>query len=180
MANVVVVFLGIVALLLLVGLFLPRTYRVQRVVTIRTTPETLYGNLAGLRHWPEWTVWNQERDPSVRLEFGSPEVGAGASYRWTGDKLGRGQMALTRAEPGKGVWFDLEFEGGESKATGSLTFEAAGEGALRLVWMIEGDLGRSPVGRYVGLFIDRMVGPDFEQGLERLRARLEGGGGTDR
>lgn len=180
LANVVVVLLAIIALLLLVGLFLPRTFRVQRLATIRATPEVLYAQVSGLRHWPEWTVWNQERDPSVRLEYGSPEVGAGASYRWQGEKLGEGRMTLTRAEAGKGVWFDLEFDGGRSKASGSLTWESADAGALRVLWIVEGDLGKSPVGRYVGLLMDRMLGTDLEQGLERLRTRLESGGAAGR
>lgn len=173
LGNLLVIGLGVVALVLLVGLFLPRSYRLQRSIRIQAKPEAVYAQLSVLRQWPEWTVWNQERDPGVRFEFEGPEAGVGATYRWTGAKLGRGQLKLTQAQPGKGVWYELEFDGGQIKATGSVTFEPAGEG-LEVVWMNEGDLGRNPVSRYVGLFMERMVGPDFEGGLARLRGRLEG------
>ena len=34
---------------------------------------------------------------------------------------------------------------------------------------MEGDLGRSPINRWFGLFMDRLVGPDFEAGLANLK-----------
>ena len=178
LGNLVIVVLGILALLLLVGLFLPRIYRVQRVTTIRATPDAVYTQLAGLRHWPEWTVWNQELDPGARIEFESPETGTGAAYHWSGAKLGRGRLRLTKAEPNKGVWYDLDFDGGKLTAIGALTLEPAGD-AVKVVWWNEGDVGRNPVSRYVGLFMDRLLGPDMEQGLARLRAKLEGGGNPE-
>jgi len=36
-------------------------------------------------------------------------------------------------------------------------------------------MGGSPVNRYFGLLMDRMVGPDFEGGLTNLKALAEKG-----
>jgi hypothetical protein len=33
----------------------------------------------------------------------------------------------------------------------------------------EGDLGNNPLSRWFGLFLDRMIGPDFEAGLVNLK-----------
>ena len=33
-------------------------------------------------------------------------------------------------------------------------------------WIVEGDLGYNPVNRYFGLLMNKMMGPDFERGLE--------------
>jgi hypothetical protein len=35
-------------------------------------------------------------------------------------------------------------------------------------------MGNNPVGRWMGLTLDRFVGADYERGLERLRERVEG------
>lgn len=172
LGNVIVVGLGVMALLLLVGLFLPRTFVLQRSVEIRGQPEAVYAKLSALRQWPEWTVWNTERDPGLRFEYGTPDSGVGAMYRWNGPKVGRGQLKLTRAEPEHGVWYDLDLEGGQMTATGSLTFERTPQG-VKVVWLNEGNLGRNPVSRYVGLFMDHLAGPDFEGGLARLRTQVE-------
>lgn len=174
LVNLLVVVLGMVALFLLVGLFLPRQYRVEREIEIRTQPATVYADLVDLRRWPEWTVWNTDLDPTVRFEFDGPETGAGAEYRWTGDAVGQGRLKLTRAEPVQGVWYDLAFEGGDYESKGSLLFQAQGE-SLRVVWLNEGDLGRNPVNRYLGLFMDSTLGSQMQEGLARLKVRAESG-----
>jgi hypothetical protein len=34
---------------------------------------------------------------------------------------------------------------------------------------MRGDLGHNPLNRWFGLFMDKMVGPDFDEGLANLR-----------
>lgn len=178
LANAFVAVLGVITLLLLVGLFLPHQYRVERRLEMRAKPEVIYPLLSGLRHWPEWTVWNREMDPGVEFTFGSPDQGLGAEYRWTGPKLGRGWLKITKAEPDKSVAYDLSFDEGMPVSTGSLTIVPEGD-HVAVVWSNEGHLGKNPINRYFGLFMDRMVGPDFEKGLERLRAKAEGTGASN-
>jgi hypothetical protein len=173
-ANLIVVLLAIITLLLLVGLFLPRRYYVERAVVIGAEPEQIYADLANLRRWPEWTVWNQTMDPTVQFVFESPDTGVGASYRWTGEKLGEGELTLTRAEATNGVSYRLEFDGGKHLATGSIAMEPEGD-SVRVIWSNQGDLGKNPVHRYLGLFVDSMLGRDFERGLSNLKARAEMG-----
>ena len=42
-----------------------------------------------------------------------------------------------------------------------------------MTWGLEADMGNAPVGRYMGLMMDRWVGGDFEAGLARLKALVE-------
>jgi len=41
------------------------------------------------------------------------------------------------------------------------------------VWVDAGDLGLNPLSHWFGLFLDRMIGPDFEAGLAKLKALCE-------
>ena len=40
----------------------------------------------------------------------------------------------------------------------------------------QGDLGSNPINRYFGLIMDRMMGPDFEEGLNTLKGKVEAAG----
>jgi hypothetical protein len=59
------------------------------------------------------------------------------------------------------------------RSSGQLRLEPAGAGT-RVTWTNEGDMGTNPVNRYFGLFMDRLVGPDFEGGLKNLKTIVEG------
>lgn len=172
LGNVAVGILAVVALVLLVGLFLPRTYHLERSIEVQAGPEAIYPDLAGLRRWPEWTVWNRDMDPGLELTYGSPDTGAGAEYSWIGPKLGNGRLKLVKADPMKGIEYELSFENGSMQSEGAISMEKVA-GMVRVTWSNHGNLGKNPVNRYFGLMMDRMVGPDFEKGLARLKARAE-------
>jgi hypothetical protein len=86
--------------------------------------------------------------------------------------LGVGRLKITRSDPARGMWYDLDFEDGKYLSQGGITFETAGEGT-EVIWYNGGDLGRNPIQRYFGLFMDRMTGPDFEAGLGNLKRIVE-------
>lgn len=175
LANVLVFLLAVVALLLLVGLFLPRRYGVERSVDIQAGRAAVYADLSQLRRWPEWTAWNQEMDPGVVFTFGTPDQGEGANYSWQGPKLGNGELKLVKADPATGIEYQLAFDHGSMVSEGSIRLAEEG-GVTRVTWSHIGDVGKNPVNRYVGLMMNRMIGPDFEKGLSRLKARAEASG----
>jgi len=96
----------------------------------------------------------------------------GATYSWDGKSTGQGTLTITKSEPGKGIGYDLSFQQGKFKSTGTITIEPAGEG-FNVIWSNEGELGSNPINRYFGLMMDRMMGPDFETGLGNLKKRVE-------
>lgn len=175
LANVGITLLALVALVLLVGLFLPRTYLVERSIDIQAAPEAIYPDLASLRRWPEWTVWNRDLDPGLELNYGTPDTGVGAEYSWQGPKLGDGQLKLVRADPATGIAYELSFQKGSMRSEGVIALEKVA-GVVRVTWNNRGDLGKNPINRYFGLMMDKMVGPDFEKGLQNLKARAERAG----
>jgi len=92
-----------------------------------------------------------------------------------GKSTGQGAIKLTHAEPDKRIFYDLDFEHGKYKSTGAIMLEAGGENT-KVTWSNEGDLGANPINRYFGLMMDRMMGPDFEEGLNNLKRAVEAGG----
>jgi len=155
-----------------VAFLLPSTYRVERSVVINAKPKAVYAQIGNLKQWPKWTVWNEKLDPTMTITFEGPEEGTGATYRWTGEKVGNGMLMFNRTEDNKGVWYGLDFENGKYVSEGAITIEPQGD-AVKVTWHNGGNLGLNPINRYFGLLMDRMMGPDFEQGLNNLKLIVE-------
>jgi len=171
--KILLIVLLIPIALVVVSLFLPSTYRVERRVTISAKPGAVFAPINMLKQWPEWTAWTVAKYPDMKVSFAGPEAGVGASYSWEGQSTGQGTLKITRSEADKGISYDLNFENGKYLSKGAITLEPSGE-SVEVTWSNEGDLGWNPVSRFFGLFMDQMMGPDFEEGLRNLRQRVEG------
>ena len=173
--KILLIVLLIPILLVLVSLFLPARYQVVRDIRIKAEPQAIFTNINTLKTWPEWTAWTVKRFPDMKISFSGPEAGVGATYLWEGKSSGNGMLKLTRSEPDKEVAFNLDFEHGKYVSTGTITL-APSSNAVLVTWTNEGELGRNPVARYFGLFMDKLMGPDFEKGLQNLKLRVESKG----
>jgi hypothetical protein len=166
--------LGLLALVLgvvLVGLFLPRTWRVERSVTVNAPPAPIYARVNTLARWPEWAAWNKEMDPKVVYTHTGPAAGVGASWAWDGPIMGKGAMTITRSEPDAGVWIDEKIESDEVNAKGSITWRYD-NGQTHVTWVDEGTLPPVIGGYAVGM-IETMLGQHFQTGLDHLKAAAE-------
>jgi len=165
--------IGLVALVLvLVGVayLLPREYRVQRSLHIQATAETVYSYTGDLRRWKEWGVWF-ERDPKMKIEYSekTDQVGSWSAWESKGQK---GKMTLTRLQRPTQVAYRLEFPDMGMSSLGLVEI-VPDAGGVNVTLSDEGDLGLNPINRWFGLFLDRMIGPDFEAGLAKLKQVTE-------
>jgi hypothetical protein len=171
--RVVVLGLGaLVILSVLIGLFMPRTWTVERSRLVRATPERVQKELEDLRTWPEWTPWSRERDPSLAVTFDGPERGPGARMSWVGQRLGFGSLTLTRVHPLGGVEYEIQFRGVDQGTQGAVTIAAEPAGS-RLTWKDGGDLGWNPMMRLFTPVFTAKLGHDFDECLARLATRVE-------
>jgi hypothetical protein len=93
-------------------------------------------------------------------------------WSWTSDVAGSGSMTLNQVEPGRSLRIALRFtEPDQMESAFVWTFTELPNGT-RAVWAMEGVLSY-PLERWMGLFFDGMMGPDFEKGLSQLKARVE-------
>lgn len=168
---VVIAIAGLAALLFVGGLGLSSKFTAARSATITAPPDKVYALVADPREWKRWSVWNQ-RDPAMAITYSGPPSGAGAVWEWKSKSQGDGKMTFTAAEPGQRVAFDLYFPDFGTTSKGDLRFTPDGTGT-RVTWTMNGDMGSNPLYRWMALFMDRMVGPDFEAGLANLKALAE-------
>jgi len=83
-------------------------------------------------------------------------------------------MEFIAAIPNERIDYTLAFPEFGMNSRGQLLLVPDGAGT-RVTWTNEGDMGGSPINRYLGLLMDRMVGPDFEGGLTNLKGLAEKG-----
>jgi len=154
-----------------VGLMLPRHARVERSVVINRPASLIFAAVNSFQLFPKWSPW-QDLDPNMHQSAEGPRDGIGAKLVWSGnDKVGSGTQLITDAAPDRSVASDLDF-GGMGVAKSLLTLTADGP-ATRVTWTLDIDMGANPIGHYVGLTMDRMIGPDFARGLSNLKTLLE-------
>lgn len=151
---------------------LPSNYRVERSLIIRTKAENVFPLINNVKRWPEWSAWNTEMDPTLVYSYEGPEAGVGAVSKWEGKKAGQGMMTLTESDPAKGIKYELSFEHGRYVSQGWVSLLPAGTDT-KVLMGFGGQVSRNPVDRIFGLFMEQMVGPDFEKGLAKLKKQLE-------
>jgi uncharacterized protein YndB with AHSA1/START domain len=150
------------------------TYTVERSATIAAEPRQIYGRLVDFHQWMTWSPW-EDLDPNQERTFSGAESGPGAKYAWSGNrKAGRGQMEITSAQEPTEVRIALDFEKPfKSSNTTEFFLIAEGSGRTRVRWVMTGP--KTFATKVMGLFssMDKMIGPDFEKGLARLKDAVE-------
>ncbi len=172
------ILLGVVGALVLVVLIMgftsPRVARVKRSIEIAAPPEKVFPYLNSVKRFSdEWSPWTG-KDPAAKHVFSGPAEGVGAKHAWEGHPrtVGSGTMEITLSEPNRRVSSHLAFQGrGEAEA--GWTIEDLGGGRVRVTWDFEADNGNNPVARLFGRMMERFLGPDYEQGLAKLKSLCE-------
>lgn len=172
---------GIAALLVLfiVGVVIAASLRSKEVHYRRTIitsagADTVFAIFSDLGRWREWSPYD-ERDPEMKTTLSTPSTGIDAKYTWDGNKeVGAGRMTITAVDPGRSLDMRLEFDR-PFKCDNHVEWRVDEENdQRRITWSMDGkDAPLMP--RIVGLFIDmdKMVGKDWEAGLETLKGIAE-------
>ena len=169
--RMAIVLVALAVLFLVVGFFLPPNFTVARTAEIAAPPEKVYALVADPRGWKQWSAWNK-RDPQMQIEYGGPPAGMGAKWSWKSKSEGAGSMEFVRVEPNKRIEYALAFPEFNMKSGGAFAIDAAPSGT-KVTWTNAGDVGTNPLKHYLAWGMDRLVGPDFEQGLANLKSVAE-------
>jgi hypothetical protein len=150
------------------------TFRVERSIAINAPATAVYSQLVDFHRWREWSPW-EGLDPNLQRHYGGPDSGVGATYEWEGNrKAGKGRMEIVNVNEPSNLTIKLDFLK-PFKAHNQAHFELAEHaGATNVVWAMTGP--KTLLTKIMGIFtsMDKMVGPDFEKGLARLKAVAEG------
>ena len=166
--KIVFTLLALIALLLVVAWTRPDTYTVERSGHVPTAPEQVYALVGDFRNWPRWSPW-ENLDPNMQRVFSTPSSGVGASYDWRGnDQAGQGRMQIRDASKPNRLSMSLDFiEPMPSSNRMGFDFRPDA-GGTTVVWTMEGQHSFATKIMSVFMSFDRLIGRDFEQGLQNL------------
>lgn len=167
--TILIILLALGAIILLLGLIGPDSYRVERSKVIAAPVEVVYDQVSHLANMRDWGPW-QEMDKDQVQSLEGTDGTIGAVWKWVGDTVGVGQQEITALDPNKSVRTKLTFVMpvmGEMVSNGTFDLEAMGD-STKVIWGMEGENGF--LGKLMSKFSDRdgMLGPMFETGLEKL------------
>jgi hypothetical protein len=169
------VVLAVVLLIVGIGFAIPGRWQVAQTVEVAVDAGAVYGLVADLRQWPNWTEWNTRSDPGVKWSYAGASSGAGATAEWNGPQMGHGVVRITDAEAGKRIAFDIVFQSHEP-SRGSITVTPGGAGCT-VTWSMEGDAGANPIMHLFVPMTKAALAEELQENLTRL-AQLARSGGT--
>jgi uncharacterized protein YndB with AHSA1/START domain len=156
---------GAVALVAtLVIAFLPSKRVVQRTAVVKAPPADVFAVLSSSAGFQRFNPYRDE-DPNLKIRLTGPESGIGSGFSFEG-KGGQGTQTITALTPDRSVTMHLDL-GPMGQPTTTFTLADHPEGTA-VSWRTEAVLGRNPVARVIGVFLDRMMGPTYERGLANL------------
>jgi effector-binding domain-containing protein len=169
--KILTVLIAVVVLIAVIGFLLPRHAVVKRSVTINRPASLVYATVNSFVLFPKWSPW-QDLDPNMHQSTEGPRDGVGAKLVWKGnDKVGSGTQVITSSIPDQSMASDLDFgDMGTAKSLVTLTPDGS---MTRATWAVDMDMGANPIGHYIGLTMDGMMGKDFASGLGKLKVLVE-------
>jgi len=159
-------------LLVLAGFLLPGHYRVERTTLINEKPAAIFPLVGDLKAWRQWGVWFA-RDPAMQIEYSPATTEVGAWSQWKSKSQGDGKMIISAVHHDDDFEYSMVFADIGMVSHGTVALAATQEGATRVTMAMDGDLGHNPVYRWFGVFMNKLVGPDFEAGLANLKKLSE-------
>jgi hypothetical protein len=173
--KILKIVLGIIAALLIIffvgGLFLPKTYSVNRSTVINAPDSVIYTNIADFNEFYKWNPW-AKMEPTAKTSVTGPIGQPEHLYAWEGEKTGSGQMKIKSVTLNKMVDIELRFiKPFESLADTRFDIVKEGEGN-KVTWTMSGE-NVGTMNKWMGLMMDGMIGKDFEDGLKYLKEKSE-------
>ena len=154
-----------------VGMMLPGNTHVERSIDIAAPPAVVFAYAADHREFQEWSPWTQ-LDPNMTVSFSGPEQGIGSTMEWKGnEKVGVGSSTFIEYSPNDRATVALDF-GEMGGGTSSYILQEKEEGETRLTWTFDTE-NTTVLAKYIGLFMDGLLGPEYEKGLARLKTLAE-------
>jgi hypothetical protein len=170
--TIALAILLIVAAILIYAATKPDTFRIERSISIRATPERIVPLIDNMHNFGLWSPY-EKMDPTMQRTFSGAPSGKGAVYAWDGNsKIGQGRMEVIDSNPSK-VSIKLDFfKPFEAHNTAEFMLAPGADGTV-VTWAM---VGPSPYfSKLMTTFfsMDRMVGGQFEEGLVNLKILAE-------
>lgn len=174
MDTVLYILAGIVVLIFILAMIAPKSYDVNRKITVGKPVPEVFEYLKYLKNQDNWSPWGK-KDPNMKKEFVGSDGEIGATSKWEGNKdVGSGEQEITRIVENEVIESELRFlKPWKSQSDAYLRVKEEGTGETEITWGFSGK-NKFPMSiMMLFMNMDKAVGKDFEEGLASLKDILE-------
>lgn len=167
------VLIGLFAVVTIIGLFIPSSVKVSRGIIINADSAIVHNELSDVKNWNKWLPWITA-DSGAIVQLSPVTDQTGSFFKWKGLKYeSSGTLTLQQIEPDViYVLYQLK-EMNDAEGGFRLRSSGAVKQETEVQWFMEYKLKWYPWERFYGIFVDHIIGPAFDKGLEQLKTYLE-------
>ncbi|WP_111683966.1 SRPBCC family protein [Winogradskyella tangerina] len=165
---------GIIAVIVFLALVAPKTYHVNRSITIERPIAEVFSYLKSIKNQNEWSPW-KKKDPNMTQEFVGTDGEVGFISKWEGNKdVGTGEQEIVAIAENESIKSQLRFfKPWKSQSDAYINTTKLSDHSTEVVWGFSG-VNKPPSNIFFLFFnMDKTVGKDFEEGLNDLKQILE-------
>ncbi|WP_395377451.1 SRPBCC family protein [Marinicella sp. W31] len=154
--------------------FLPSEREVSRSIEIDRPAKMVFKTINSMHTFNAWSPW-AEIDPETQYTFTGPETGIGSKMSWKSvqKQVGSGTQEIIESQPNKMIKTKLYFDGQGDGPSYARLIMNENNGKTTVDWVFNTDFGDDVIGRYIGTMMDKMLGPQYESGLNNLKTLVE-------
>jgi len=170
--KILAIVLILLAIFIVISLFLPSDIKVERSLIINAPAYIVFQQVNNFKNWEKWSPWFK-MDTIMEKKYSGSESGNGSKINWHSNNknVGSGSMIITNSYEPDSILIDMNFmQNGIAKTKFCFKNEIAG---TKIIWTMNSYIAQNPISKYFGLFIDKMLGADIEDGLASLKKICE-------
>lgn len=164
---------GLFAVITIIGLFIPSSIKIAKGIVIKADSAEVYHELSDVKDWNKWLPWITS-DSGALVQLSPLTNQPGSFFKWKGlTYKSSGTITLQQMKPGTvTTLYQLK---DMHDAEGGFHIRSAGTSRqeTEVQWFMEYKLKWYPWERFYGIFMDRLIGPAFDKGLEQLKTYIE-------
>ena len=170
--TILLVFVGIIALCLIIAIFMKKEYNIQCEIVINTPLQKVFDYLKQLKNQDNFNKWVMV-DPSMKREFKGTDGTAGFIYGWNGNKqAGEGEQEIKSITEGKSIETEIRFiRPFAGIAYANLVTESVSDTQTKIIWSNKSVI-KYPLNIMISM-MEKMLAKDMDTSLLNLKTILE-------
>lgn len=173
MSTLLYIVLAIVIVIIVLAIIAPKNYDVYRSISINKPLTEVFQYLKLLKNQDNWSPW-AEKDPNMEKSFSGTDGEIGFISKWIGNKeVGEGEQEITGIVENEVIHSQLRFLKPFKSISDAYLKVKKDDNGTKVTWGFSGK-NKFPVSiMMLFMNMDKMVGKDFEYGLNKLQQILE-------
>ncbi len=173
--KIILGLLVIIALVLIIGFFMPKNYAVKRTITINQPKDSVFKFVKFLKNQDKFSVWNK-MDPNMKKTTSGVDgtVGFIAGWESKDENLGVGEQEIKKITEGQRIDYELRFKVPfEAKDHAFMSTETVSANQTKVTWGFDGAMPYPMNIMMPFMNMEKMLGDDLQKGLADLKIVLE-------